>query len=277
MPRHARIKGQSGVYHVMLRGINRQELFFDDDDMNKMLAVLAECTEITKARIHAYCFMVNHMHMLLQTGIDEIPNSETLAQVMKRIEVRYAVYFNNKYGRIGTAFQERFRSEPVDNDIYFLTALRYIHRNPVKAGFVQTPDKYRWSSYQAYTGEPGFVYTEKGLAMLGSEFESFMNVNYDDSHTGVSEDMQKMTDWGLSLKIEETLDLPASLVYLLGHESQRNALHIIAGMDGASERQISRVTGLHTSVVSREKLCEQRDSPPTRSPLARALGLHSFS
>lgn len=85
--------------------------------------------------------MDNHVHMMISEGVEDI------AKVMKRITVSYVYYFNNKYKRSGHLFQDRFRSETLENDRYMLSLTRYIHQNPVKAAIVKTATDYRWNSY----------------------------------------------------------------------------------------------------------------------------------
>ena len=156
MPRVARKKSESNIYHIILRGINRQKVFSDDEDYRRFLDVIEVCREISGFRLHAYCLMGNHIHMLLQ------PVEEPLEQVMKRIGTRYVVWYNNKYSRTGHLFQDRYKSEPIQDDAYFLTALRYILNNPVKAGICEKPEEYPYSSASDYfTGggitDTGFV------------------------------------------------------------------------------------------------------------------------
>ena len=97
--------------------------------------------------LHAYCLMDNHVHLLLQE------QEETLGEIMKRVGVSYAYWFNRKYERVGHLFQGRFRSETVEDDAYFLTVLRYIHQHPVQAKLVARCSDYPWSSYAAYANE----------------------------------------------------------------------------------------------------------------------------
>ena len=111
--------------------------------------------------MHAYCLMDNHVHFLISEGKDSI------AKTMKRINVSYAYYFNKKYRRMGHLFQDRFRSEPIEDDSQLLAVARYIHLNPVAAGIVKKPANYKWSSYRAYTGkEEDELITDKE-AILG--------------------------------------------------------------------------------------------------------------
>jgi putative transposase len=146
MPRHARKKSKTGVYHVMVRGINKEIIFHDDEDRRKFLYILAKVKEGYPFELLGYCLMNNHVHLLIREG------TENISQIMKRIGTRYAIYFNSKYDRKGHLFQNRFRSERVEDEEYLLTVLRYIHQNPVKAFLVNDTKDYLWSSYRAYLG-----------------------------------------------------------------------------------------------------------------------------
>ena len=247
MARHARKQSKSGIYHVMLRGINRQDLFHNDDDMQRMISVLSESIEISGVRLHGYCLMTNHVHLLAQTGEDF--DSETLPQFIKRIAVRYAMYYNKKNNRVGPLFQDRYRSEAVETDAYFLTVLRYIHRNPVKAGITKTPSEYIWSSYGNYIGKSGFVYTDMADSMLGETFESYMEVDGTQC-LDVDEDIHKLTDAELSIIVEDTLKIPMSAIVSLDRAVRNDALRLITAIKGSTYRQISRLTGLSIGLIS---------------------------
>ena len=144
MPRQARTKSISNIYHVMLRGINQQEIFEDDEDRAYFMETIRKCKEVSGFRLYAFCLMSNHVHLLIE------PAGEALDIVFKRIGSRYAGWFNRKYQRVGHLFQDRFRSENVETDQYFMVVLRYILQNPAKAGMEKQPGTYRWSSYLAY-------------------------------------------------------------------------------------------------------------------------------
>ena len=94
----------------------------------KFLQILKECKAISECKLLAYCLMGNHFHLLIKI------ENESLEQVFKRICGRFVYWYNTKYQRVGHLFQDRFKSEPVENDAYLLTVIRYIHQNPVKAG-----------------------------------------------------------------------------------------------------------------------------------------------
>lgn len=143
MPRTAREESKTGVYHVILRGINQQNIFEDDEDKNKFLWIIREVKELCGFSVFAYCLMNNHVHLLIRVG------NQPLGQIFKRIEGKYVYWFNNKYQRSGHLFQDRFKSEPVEDDEYLLTAICYIHYNPLRAGLSENL-YYKYSSFSDY-------------------------------------------------------------------------------------------------------------------------------
>lgn len=151
MPRSARKKSVTDIYHVMLRGINRQNIFEDDEDYRRFLLILHDCKQISGFKLYGYCLMPNHIHLLIHV------QSEPLELIVKRIGCRFVYWYNLKYERVGHLFQDRFRSEPVDDDAYFLTVLRYIIQNPMKAGMEQQPGSYPWNCYHDYLSANGWL------------------------------------------------------------------------------------------------------------------------
>lgn len=144
MPRKGREASGTGIYHVMLRGINRQDIFEDVDDYWTFVRILSAVqggAGASTCHVYAYCLMPNHVHLLL------CEKQWTIGQVVKSIAASYVFYYNKKYGRVGHLFQDRFRSEPCNDSGYFLTLFRYIHQNPVKAGLVGKAEDYEYSSW----------------------------------------------------------------------------------------------------------------------------------
>lgn len=155
MPRQPRVKkGVYCTYHVISRGVERKPIFRHDDDKIRFLDTLARMKEKLNYKIYGYCLMDNHIHLIIDS------NGSDISIIMKSINVSYAMYFNRKYGRCGHLFQDRFRSEVVDDDIYLLELSRYIHLNPVRAKMVENAVDYPWSSYCFYIG---LVENVKGL------------------------------------------------------------------------------------------------------------------
>ena len=159
MARALRRKSESGIYHVMMRGVNKLLIFVNDADKMRFLDILTTCKEISGFELYAYCLMGNHVHLLI--GVKDEP----LEKIVKRINNRYVYWFNLAHDRVGHMFQDRFKSEPVDDDNYFLTVLRYILQNPVKAGFCRKLSDYEWSSYADYKAENKTGITDTSFAL----------------------------------------------------------------------------------------------------------------
>ena len=154
----------------MLRGINQQQIFEDSEDFEKFLQVLKDCKAISEFQIYAYCLMGNHIHLL----IHEI--NEPIEQIMKRVATRFVYWYNIKYQRIGHLFQDRFKSEPVEDDSYFCTVLRYIHQNPLKAGICKKIEQYQYSSYTEFFSSNYLIDTDFVFGIIPKDdFSTFNN------------------------------------------------------------------------------------------------------
>jgi putative transposase len=128
--------------HVVQRGNNRDACFFHEDDYRYYLAVLAEGLKRYRVSLHAYVLMTNHVHLLMT------PTDETgISQVMQHVGRMYVLYINRTYRRTGTLWEGRHKASLVNAAEYLLTCYRYIELTPVRAGMVETPEAYPWSSY----------------------------------------------------------------------------------------------------------------------------------
>lgn len=155
------------MYHVTLRGNHRQDIFFTPDDRSLLTYIIRDILVDCGAQLHAYCYMTNHIHALLQ--VSDTP----LSKIMLLIAGRYARRVQRRLDTTGHLFEKRYHAILIDADEYLLALLRYIHLNPVRASLVSSPDEYPWSSHHAYLGtryEP-WVTTEFALGMLGSDRE----------------------------------------------------------------------------------------------------------
>ena len=148
MSRKPRLHVAGGLYHVILRGNGRRDIFFDADDRHRWESILKDELVHHQHRIHAYCWMTNHIHAAIQCGRDP------LSQFMATLSSRYSKSTNKKLGRSGHLFERRYRAILVQEDSYILELVRYIHRNPLRAGLTDDPAKYQWSSHTAYLGGP---------------------------------------------------------------------------------------------------------------------------
>lgn len=143
MPRQGRKISASDVYHVIIRGNDRQNLFYEDTDREIFKKRLKETKEKFKFKIYAYCLMHNHVHLIIKINYND------LSKMMNSLESRYSQYLNRKLERSGHLFENRFYSKAVGDAHYFIRVCKYVHRNPEKADIEKT-EKYKWSSYQEY-------------------------------------------------------------------------------------------------------------------------------
>ncbi len=257
MPRKSRETSGTGIYHVMLRGINRQNIFYDTKDYEIFLELLRKQThpedEFNRPLpphcvIYAYCLMPNHVHLILRE------KEETLASVMKSIGVAYAWHYNKRYKHLGPIFQDRFRSEPVNDDAYFFTLLRYIHQNPIKAGMVEEVDQFVWSSWHEYEGIPFICNTQPVVCRMPLEdlralvFEPLPKTTV---ILDIDNDKRRKSDEEVSQFLIEEFGLRhVQDILLLSKERQKDAVRQARDY-GASIRQIERLTGISFSIISR--------------------------
>ncbi|MCR5023583.1 MAG: transposase [Lachnospiraceae bacterium] len=146
MPRKPRLLSSTGIYHIILRSVNKHIIFEEDSDYQKFLFILSDCVKKYDSQIYAYCLMDNHIHLLIHSS------RNNLSSLFQSLGSKFVRWYNNKYVRSGHLFQERYYSVAIENDNSFLSVLVYIHYNPVKAKMCRCPSEYRWSSYNAYYG-----------------------------------------------------------------------------------------------------------------------------
>lgn len=239
MPRAARKKSSTGIYHIMIRGIDRQNIFFEPEDYRKLLYQLGDCKEKGAFELYAYCLMPNHIHLLIKEG------AEPIAETFRRIGSKYVMWFNTKYERVGHLFQDRFKSEEVEDDEYFLTVLRYIHFNPVKAKLVKHPREYTYSSYSAYINGSSFVDTEKALKMLpGNGFIELHAVGCVDNCLDIQDDRPfRLTDEAASAVMFQVTKCSSAEKFQELDRKKKNYLIAKLKTRGLSIRQIARLTG----------------------------------
>lgn len=143
MARRPRLFVPDMPYHVVQRGNNRTPIFFSDNDYFFFLNVLAEAKNKHPCHIYGYCLMTNHFHLLIQPK-----ERNNISLFMKLLGAKYVRYVNKNYGRTGTLWQGRFKCSLIDKELYFIACLHYIEMNPLRAGIVNSPELYHWSSYR---------------------------------------------------------------------------------------------------------------------------------
>lgn len=261
MPRHARVLSRKQVYHVMLRGNDRQNIFIDDEDKKRIVDILIEKKNNSAYYIYAFCVMDNHIHLIIKEGNDSLSRS------IKRIAISYALFFNKKYKRIGHVFQDRYKSENIEDDRYLLSAIRYVHQNPLKAG-ISSIDEYYWSSYREYLGD-AIIVTDVSeiLEMISNNKDSALKEFIRLSHESTGDLLIDVPD---DKEIDEELvevyikiylnERNISLIDLKKNSSKwmlRELVGLLLQKTTLSRRSIANVLGLNREavrkiVVSRE-------------------------
>ena len=230
----------------MLRGIDKRDLFLKDSDYEKFLAYIKKAKEKSEFAIYAYCLMTNHIHILLKSETEEIGN------IIRRITVGYAQYHNIQNGRTGHLFQNRFKSEVVDSDEYFLTVLRYIHQNPTKAGIVKNMKNYKWSSYNEYINNKKTAIIETGFALsYFKDFKEFTKYMEEKNVDTCLEDEQKKRWIDEELREFISSFLDKSRLSELDIKSRDEILKNIKENTGASNRQLSRVINIGRGILDK--------------------------
>ncbi|MEA5092717.1 hypothetical protein SDC9_34905 [bioreactor metagenome] len=145
MTRQPRALSDSGLYHIVFRGVNHENIFESEADYDYIHKTIQVVKNELGFELYAYCYMNNHVHLLIKEK-----KMGAISLIMQKILTRYAMYYNIKYERSGSLIGSRYKSKPVEKERYLLPLISYIHRNPVESGMVYRIEDYKYSSYKAY-------------------------------------------------------------------------------------------------------------------------------
>lgn len=248
MPRTARQKSGTGIYHVMLRGIGKQNIFEDDLDKDSFLKILLESKEKSGFQLYAYCLMNNHVHLLIKE------QKEPLEIIFKRIGSNYVYWYNTRYERVGHLFQDRFKSEPVEDADYLKTVIRYIHYNPVKGGLSKDLN-YRYSSFHDYEKgkTDGLTDIEEPLKQIGKDaFFAYHAQNCTDECLDITETHRHPITEAAAAELIHKYSRTDHIAAFakLPQDTQAKAI-MKAHKKGASIRQLVRVTGVSKGIIEK--------------------------
>lgn len=244
MPRTSRELSPTGCYHIIIRGVNRQNIVHDDEDRLKLIETLRRYCTGPDVTLVAYCLMDNHLHLLLRV-------EDGVSMLVKKVASSYVYYFNHKYDRIGHLFQDRYKSEAVNSDDYLLTVARYILQNPLKAGLCGIKD-YRWSSWAEIETNDGLCDTQVLCECVGDRQSllAYCLTPSDDTCLDIRESKAIRDDEARSVLCRiARMNNPSDIATLEKH--RRNTVLAQAKAKGLSVRQISRITGLERNIVQR--------------------------
>ena len=246
--RSYRVESEAHLHHVTLRGVSKQIIFEDDDDRRFMGGRIRRYLDELDSEIYAWCFMSNHIHLLLHIDV------HTMAIFMNKLLVSYVRYFNEKTGRVGHLMQGRYDSVPIETDEQLMATVRYIHRNPE-----DVPGKsfatYYWSSYREYTGMP-FITNTMPVMKLFSSLNEFVRFHEEwnpassppkNSRDAAPDDQEAALLACKLLEITSVSEI-ASL-----DKTDRDASLAVLKDAGLSVKQVARLTGLGRNIVQRAK------------------------
>ncbi len=245
MARTARKQSDLGYLHLIVRGIGRQLLFEEYPDYQYYLSHLEKYSKETNVTICAYCLMENHVHLLV---FDKDNNTPVL---MKKLGVSYSAYYNLKYERTGHLFQDRYLSEPINDEDYLITVFRYILNNPQKAGISQA-SAYEWSSYRFYGRTDSFVDTSMFIDMIGNmaEYSKYIAAKNEDVCMEINL-RPKMSDSKARTVIQKLLNAESGTILQSYDSSKRNAALRSLKENGLTVRQIERLTGINRGIIQK--------------------------
>lgn len=247
IPRQPRQHSEFGYMHIMVRGNNKQIIFEDENDNRKYLSLIEKNARICSVDIIAYCLMENHAHILVYEPLRNI------SIFMKAVNGSYTRYFNNKYGCIGSLFQDRFLSKPINSEKYLLSVFRYILQNPQKSG-ICVANNYKWNSYKYYGKNSQFVNTqiiesyipeyENYVEFINSEEKKYNSNDFLHFGTGRHNDEHEKYILYKNFKTKSGLMIKSF------NKSERDSAILLLINNGMSIRQISRITGVGRHIIS---------------------------
>lgn len=245
----------------MLRGINQQDIFFEDKDYLEFQNIIKKTKKVYLYQLYSYVLMPNHIHLEIKD------QNQNLSQVIQSIATSYAIYFNKKYERKGHLFENRFRSKNVENTYYMLNLVRYIHQNPAKAGICKM-EQYRWSSYFDYFNNAPIKEEEKitdtnevfnmFLSSKEGSKEKFLEFNQQVFKFQKNADLleyemkSKLTDEELIYFIREELEIyNIQEIQKYPKDRRDEIIRKIKKFKGVTQKQISRLLGLNVKIIRR--------------------------
>lgn len=254
MPRHTRQLSSTQTYHIVIKGADRQLLFESSKDYLKYLDILAYYKQKCHFELFAYCLMSNHVHLLLRHSPEY-----SLENIFRRINTSYSIWFNMKYDRTGFLQNGRYHSEPVEDERYLLTVVKYIHFNPAKAGLEHMPgESYPWSSYFDYINEFSKLSdTSLILSIVGGKMQ--FQILHSNPSENVCLDVEQ-----LRKRIPD--DVAKEIIFNISNCSCCTEFQKLPLIDrdknirlihekGVSIRQINRLTGTPRGII--EKICKK--------------------
>ncbi|MDY6787618.1 MAG: transposase [candidate division WOR-3 bacterium] len=254
-----RIEKEGYYYHVMARGQRKNPLFFSDKDKYVFLQYLKEELEETDIELYAYCLMRNHFHLLIRRGKDDI------SKFMHHLNLRYAIYLNNKYNLVGHVFQGRYKSFIILSIRYLHTIKNYIHQNPVKAGYVINEKYYKFSSADFYNDGSSIIPVRRINYAHIMDFDYDKIVNIQKGYIGTRDEfltLQKRERQRNGYKDRERREI---------YREQRALLIGILKSHNLSLKELKYLKHAKSNVIVREIMQELSKEGVSQADIARLL------
>lgn len=254
MPRNARERSSTNIYHTIIRGINKQVIFRDEADRRVFIQILKKTKQKYTYGLYAYVMMINHIHLLIDT------KSGNISTIMQSIETRYAKYFNQKYKRVGYLFQNRFKSKCVESLSYLKDVQRYIHFNPQKANIGHYKD-YKWSSYSSYLEDKKTLVDTEFILNLFDEDKKIAKKYFEIYHQfkgTQTEDFEMENKKVEQIKDEKALQIIKEVfnmedlqdIHQYGVDKRKKLIQKLKGKN-LTYVQIARLLGVNRKVIER--------------------------
>jgi len=240
----------AGYHHIINRGVNRCDIFNNDEDKEMFLQIFNKTATIHKVVLHDYCLMDNHYHLLIET------TKENLSTLMRTLNANYAKYFNKKYTRSGHLFQDRYKSKYIISENYLYTLIRYIENNPLEASIRDKVSQYPYTlSYLLFNHKTYYPCCNESL--LIKEFDittlnEFLGepLNQKELQYLKNKTEQKIYKLNNGIKISQLKDFQEHF-YNISTKLDRNLAIVNAYEDGYTQVSIATYLGLSTSLVSK--------------------------
>lgn len=250
MARAPRKKSYTKVYHMIIRGINKQDIFLDKQDFLKFIKEVERTKEKYQYEIYAYALMNDHVHFVIYD------KNENMSIAIQSLNVSYSSYFNKKYERTGHLFENRFKSKTVDSSEYLKSVVRYIHKNPENAGL----KPYEWTSYYEYLYKEKLINKNMVLKVFGEDInEAINNFKYFHKNYTKYQDYDKGYELLTHITDDEAIEIIKNVIMeqnLLriqqyDKEQKEKAIMKILKIEGITKVQIARIIGISTKTISK--------------------------
>lgn len=248
MPRMKREIAVTKVYHIIIRGINKQDIFLDKQDIFKFIKEIERTKKKYEYEIYAYSFMNDHVHFIIYD------KNENVSVAIQSLNVSYCSYFNKKYERTGHLFENRFKSKIVEDISYLKNLVRYIHKNPENAGL----KPYEWTSYNEYIYNEKIINKNIVLKLFGNNFNDSIN-NFKEFHKNYYkyQDYDRGYEFISNITDEEAIEIMKDIlkqenllkIQKYSKEEKYEAIAKILKIEGIKKEQISRIIGINRKTI----------------------------